>query len=397
MLTSIYIKMKIYHALALFLCLILCSCLTEYEATDIDQIADVLVIEGIITDDVTFITLSRSMNLTNYLYSNEFSDMTLNYAHYARVYVECDDDTVFPAENLGFSNNGQYTIKTGKLEPERRYRLKIEMDEPDPDCSPSSGQVVLCPSKTCVYFSDFLYPIQTPEIDSIFWSKRIQGQQVNIHVSTRSTNNKMLYYRWSYKEDWEIRPEIKTSAYPDHCWATSINTELLLGSAERTVGGRVTEVLTGMMSSNPKLSQLYRIDVKQNAISKRAYDYFANIKKNAELSGSLFAPVPSELRGNISCITYPEKPVIGYIDVSLTTYKRRYIYRYDGAYERPRTECGIYTREELCTKFDLFCNSPPSTPPWLIYNNQPVTYVHQDCVECPGTPYKPEDWPDLVK
>ena len=370
------LKTLLRQPLGVGLLYLLCGCITKYEAKGIDETADILVVEGIITDEESTITLSRSIGLTEGNAGNYF-------VNNARVYVECDDETRWQAEPYIFDEwapqNGRYTIKTGQLNMERTYRLKIEIDE--------------LPAQTSECCSDYSCPIQTPEIDSVFWMKRGQGQPVMIHVATHSPDNDVLYYRWSYQEDWEINSEIMVDNYPYYCWNVSKSKDILVGSAEKTVFGRITDKLTEISPRDRRFSVLYQIDVKQNAISKRAYDYFANIKKNAQQTGSIFAPTPSELRGNIICTTDPDKPVIGYMDVSTTSQKRRYIWPRE-VYERPSSNCPFYTSEEL---YDTYGDDIAANPEsfWENWVDVLGSYVSITCVDCTwhGTTQKPDDWP----
>lgn len=367
--------MKRYTILsALCWCLVLSGCITEYHATEIDEVGDILVVEGIITDDETYIRLSRSVQLTGDDYFGFSADSDVNYA---QVSVECDDGT--RSSDTQMLGNGRYLITTGKLDLNHKYRLKIGIGELE-------------------YCSDYSYPLQTPEIDSIFWRKRGRGQPVNIHVAAHDSVNKILYYRWSYKEDWEINSEYYLEGYPYYCWDLSSSRDLLIGSAEKTVFGRLTDIITGIAPSSRKLSVLYRISIKQNAISKRAYDYFDNIKKNADQIGDIFAPTPSELRGNITCTTDPNMPVIGYVEVSSTTQNRRFISRSkDNVYEWPLSDCELISEDSLKKKYPggipkeyvIFREYPP--PPDI-----PPDYIHVSCVDCRyyGTEQKPDDWPN---
>jgi len=351
----------------------------------LDEIADILVVEGIITDDESYITLSRSVNLSD----GENNWTSKQYVNNATVYVECDDGAKINGHFDWSSSAGRYVINTGTLKPERQYCLKIEVEEREWGSS-------MAPTKTFQYSSDFSYPIQTPEIDSIFWTKRGKGQPVMIYVATHDPVGTIQYYRWSYKEDWEYHADVYHADYPFYCWDKDNNRELLLGSAERTVFGKVTEKVTEISPWSKKISAMYRIDISQNVISKRAYDYFANIKKNAQQTGSIFAPIPSELRGNITCITDPGKPVIGYIDVSSTTKKRRYIPYNEGAYESMYNwDCEIF---DASTLMEMYMGEIPTdyvefTPPYP--TGQPPTYILYKCVACTyysGTEQKPVDW-----
>jgi len=397
----------------LLLSLILCGCVTDFEPKGIDEVSSILVVEGIITDDESTITLSRSLNLL----SDDFS--STYYVDDAKVFVQCDDGTQFQADPWGA---GKFTIKTGKLNPDRKYCLKIEIEEIDPDFPVTRSNSL--PTKTYEYHSDFSYPVQTPEIDSVFWLKRGKGHPVTIHVATHSPLNEIMYYRWSYKEDWEYYSEFYyidegkcpkcdlkplengelcpkcgniKKEYPYYCWNKSNSKSLLLGSAEKTVFGKLTDKIIEYAPSDEKISYLYRIDVTQNAISKRAYDYFTNIRRNSEKTGSLFAPVPSELRGNIVCKTDPGRPVIGYIDISTTTQKRKYISG-QNIYERPYSGCRVLSEDEMKEKFSG--NIFPLTYEYIIYRwypRAPPEFIQLKCVDCTyygGTTDKPYDWPN---
>ena len=382
--------------LSIITCLVLFGCITEYEPKGIDEVAGILVVEGFITDDETVITLSRSVHL-----SDEFGFTNAHFVNDARVFVESvdvegNDGTQWEAEphNFGWGwwtpRNGRYTINNGKLNPNRKYRLRIEIEEVDKnseDCFTDSWGMLVCPTKTYVYLSDFSHPIITPEIDSVFWMKRGQGQPVMIHVATHSSDNSVLYYRWSYREDWEINSEIFAQGFPFRCWGTATSRGLLVGSAERTVFGRLTERILEIHPTNRRLSVLYRIIVTQNAISKRAHDYFENIKKNSQLTGSIFSPIPSELRGNIVCINDTGRPVIGFVEVSTTTQRRLYIYRHDGAYERPYSNCYVRSTVDMLDRY--------GTIPLNYVSLGPGAWALHICVDCTffGTEQRPDDWP----
>jgi hypothetical protein len=383
---------------AWFSSLILVGCITDYEARGVDEEKDILVVEGLITEGESYITLSRS------IYLNDVA--TFNYIYDATVYVECEDGTRMEAENpsldpyWGFSTN-RYAIQIDQLHLDRKYRLKIEINEPDTQSRYAYDEVAY---KTFEYASDYSNPIATPEIDSVFWTKREKGHPISIHVATHDPDNRALYFRWSYREDWQIISDVSSMPpyyYPYFCWNFENSHELLLGSGNKTIFGNVTEILTQMPPYSRKLEALYRIDVKQNAISKRAHDYFANIKKNAQHSGSLFTPAPSELRGNIVCITDPNRPVIGYVDVSLTTQKRRYITRAEDVYEYARRtyDCEPVLEDSLRARFDESGGIPIYYVPYNEITGPfgiQLFYIINSCVDCTlfGTTQKPEDWPN---
>ena len=377
-------------------CLILCGCITEFEPKGMEEIEGILVVEGFITDDESVITLSRSKGLS---FEDNIFDLSPYHVTGAKVYIECNDGMQWGATS---QNDGQYTIVTGKLNPERQYRLKIELEAHE-------------------YQSEFASPMVTPEIDSVFWTKRESGQPVNIHVATHAPDNMVQYYRWSYREEWEIRPRYQTEdlhkgkcpecgtyldrrdvvcpncgfelrRFPYYCWKTAVSREMLLGSTEKTVLGQVAEKLTEITPTDIKLEILYRIDVRQHAIRKRAYDYFTNVKKNAQETGSLFAHIPAELQGNITCTTDPARSAIGYMDVASSAQKRLYISYLDDAYERDISYCQPFSYQSLSLQSGGYDKIP-----WAEWVGVPDGYVQKHCVDCTyegATKYKPADWPD---
>jgi len=368
-----------------FSALILSGCITDYEVKGIKGLNTILVVDGFITDDESVITLNSSVDLMN---DDPVSSTCIDDAD---VSVECDDGTIFKAkapELESGSRNGRYVIRTGKLNPECKYRLKIEIDE-----NGSRSE----------YCSGFSYPIETPEIDSVFWTKEDNGLPVRIHVATHAPDHTVMYYRWSYREDWEIVSEAFLEPYPEYCWNEDKNREVLVASAEKTVSGRTIEVITEISPHNRKLERLYRITVNQNAISKKAYDYYANIIKNADRTGSIFAPIPSELRGNIACTTDPKNPVIGYVDVSTTTRNHLYISYWDGAFEYRVSECeviafkvnsetGVVIPDEFVDFYVVYKIE------YIIGTKIPTDFeiILESCVDCTyfGTTRKPENWPN---
>jgi hypothetical protein len=78
-------------------------------------------------------------------------------------------------------------------------------------------------------------------------------------------------------------------------------------------------------SSSEKIESRYSIRVKQYALTADAYNYYQQLKKNTEQLGSIFDAQPSELTGNVHCVTNPAEPVIGYVTAGSSSEIRIYI------------------------------------------------------------------------
>ncbi len=350
----------------------MCGCITEYEAKEINETVDILIIEGTITNDTTYVMLSKAVPLVN-----EINDMI--YIDNATLYVECNDGT--QSINSIAEGQGKYLIKTGKLNDNCQYRLKIFIDEKE-------------------YQSEYLSPLITPEIDSISWVKEGKGKPVYICVSARDSRNQSPYYLWSYKEDWEFKTRLRASAFRDngiiiiatsqnnhyYCWQSDKSHTLLLGETSKLNDNVISEKrLIEMEPTDDKLSELYHISVTQNLIRKEAYDYYANLQKNIEQTGSLFSPIPSEMRGNITCVANPEMHVVGYIEVSTTSRNKRFIWKSEGIYEEPYSPC-IKQIDAAVVANTIYMYSSIGEH----------SYAPRECVDCTvkGTKKRPDFWPD---
>ena len=355
--------------ISILLCLILCGCISEFEPKNTDETDGILVVEGIITDGESVITLSRSKGLS---YEDNLFDLTPYHVTDAKVFIECDDGMQW---GVTTQNYGVYTIATGKLNPQRQYRLKIEINETE---------------KTYEYGSEYASPMSPPEIDTFFYTKKDKGQPVIIRVATHAPDDAVQYYRWTYREDWETRAEIRSDWHPFYCTKNFTNREILLGTTERTASNQLTEVIAKIPPSDDRFVFLYRMDIKQYAISKQAFDYYTNIKNNAQQTGGIFAHIPSEIKGNIACITDPARPVIGYMDISSVTQKRMYIYRSE-VYEDPYL--GI-PNMQCQTYMSLYGLNPDKN--WV--RRVEGDWAELRCIDCKSTGGRsirelPDDWP----
>lgn len=60
----------------------------------------------------------------------------------------------------------------------------------------------------------------------------------------------------------------------------------------------------------------FLVKLNKYTLTKNAYNYYINLQEQLKASQKLFDPLPSQLVGNIKCITNSNKPVFGIFDVS---------------------------------------------------------------------------------
>ena len=357
------------------------GCIDEYKPKGVEEVSDLLVIEGTITDNESVFKLQRSVGISEVLKDDVF---VLD----AEVSIEKDNGEILRGINTG---KGTYVVTTGTLDADTKYRLWVK----------TRGEE---------YLSDFLSPLFTPDIDSIVPLKEGLGEPVFICVYTHDPKDQSRYYLWSYEEIWEAKAELfanygylndepqfftlSTNENTYYCWGRDISKKMLLGSSDKLLENVIYQKrLNEISCTSDRISELYFIKVKQNLIRKEAFDYYSNIQKNIEQTGSIFAPVPSEMRGNIKSITNPGLPVIGYIDVSSTTVKEIYVPVSKGFYEGKGFCYSAITDDPIVAYpiYGYYEYEPKATPPI-------IKYAPYQCVDCrlkeKASKMRPDFWPN---
>jgi len=374
--------MKIGCYLFLFLTLTV-SCITHYEQAGADGYNHILVVEGIITNGTTVITLSNTIGLGNW-----FNDKI--YVDNAVLYVDREDGVRSGVSQ--YDGQGRYLIETPIPDTTSRYRLTIFLDEKE-------------------YRSQYLTPIITPEFTTS-WSMD-ERWNVNICVSTYDKQEQFRHFLWTYQENWEVTSKIFVDSFfyaadtfvnnlysRDNfyrCWKEDRSNHFILGSTTALVSNTIiNKDLNSFHFTDERTNTLYCIHVKQNIIRDESYLYFSNLQKNAERTGTIFSPIPSEIIGNVTCVSHPNTAVIGYVDVSTTTERKQYI-----------------SREEAYTEAEYICFITKDAPGlvkqpdwayfWIFEHGVRIkVWMPASCLDCTfsgikgsnGSKDKPSWWPN---
>jgi hypothetical protein len=179
--------------------------------------------------------------------------------------------------------------------------------------------------------------IITPAIDSVTW-KQPDGLDLYVHAHDQSNNTR--YYRWEYIETFErhswiqseldfVNGQVISRPLGDQiysCWKDDSSKSIIINNTISLSSDVVSyQPLTSIYRSNDKLSVRYSILVKQIGMTKEAYNFWSILKKNTELTGTLFDPQPSKMPSNIRCTNDDTRKVVGYISVAKITEKRIFI------------------------------------------------------------------------
>jgi hypothetical protein len=375
----------------------LSACIDPYDPTVLTGNPEFLVVEGnIAMEGYSAFRLSYSRGLNDTL--------PARFATNAIVLIERDDQMSYPCVNKG---NGAYASYDILHDTSRMYRLKIAV----------SGKN---------YISSFVPVRNAPPVDSIEWEVLPGVGGVQLYINTHDVLNKTRYYRWEYEETWKFHTAFRSNFYykggqliarnpkdtsdPEHdiyfCWNSEISKKITLANTLELTEDIIYRLpLKFIDTTTLRLQYRYSILVKQFALTPEEYQYWDNLRKTSERMGSLFDPMPDNIRGNLSCVEAPNEPVMGYIGAGQIAEKRLYI----NSLELP-----IYYGMESfkdCLESRL---SFISDPDWLFYIALPA-YVPTDkyknafpvdsgiyfskkkCVDCRlnGTNKKPDFWVDI--
>ncbi|AMR32597.1 hypothetical protein A0256_14775 [Mucilaginibacter sp. PAMC 26640] len=370
------------------------SCKKPFQPAIISSANNYLVVEGLINSgsDSTFIKLSRTVKLSDSVRTNIEKGATVT------------------VEGAGFSRSlneitpGVYATAAMNLNPANKYHLLLKL---------SNGQQ---------YVSDDAEVKISPPVDTISYTKNSEGIQIN--ASSHDPGNNTRYYRYDYDETWKFHAKylVEYEAVGDDivprpienqiyiCFGHRASSVVLLASTVKLANDVASNIpITQILSSSEKISMRYSILVRQYALTREAYEFWENLKKNTEQLGSIFDALPSELKGNIHNVANAGEPVIGYISVGTVQTKRLFIdrdelpdsyllkYPYEGCtqdttlFYNPQTRVEE-VKEYLLTKLFLPTFSIPG--PRAI----PIGYgrTSYECGDCTirGTKKQPAFWKD---
>lgn len=377
--------MKVLKLIMICSTLMLYACKDAFEPEVSAKYKDLLVVEGFINiGGKTIIKLSRTGDLQDSQYFIPEKS--------GEVIIEGDQGTLIKGTT---DENGACLLSTENLILVERYKLK------------------LIDNKGKTYETDFLEAKISPEIDSLNF--KVENTGFQIYVNTHDDMGKTRYYNWTYTETWEIRSAL--FSYFDYkngqvvernknenitsCWKSNQSSNILLNTTERLSQDKLALAPLNYIAGNSeKLGFMYSILVNQYGLTREAYQYLENIRKNTEKIGGIFDSQPSELKGNVTCISNPDETVLGWISAGKISEKRLFI----SALEKPSG--GSWKFLEACEPFrtskdslSIYINANNSIVDEIRVGNGVLTgYImgKTSCIDCRlrGSNIKPTYWPN---
>ncbi len=366
------------------------ACKEAYLPPEITQTNNYLVVDGILNSsgDSSIIKLTRTRNFSDTISSiNEDQ---------AIVTVESEAGNKF---FLPFRSNGLYSVASLPLISTQKYRLLIKT---------VSGET---------YESEYVQVKQTPDIDSLSWK---QDAGVAITVNTHDPTGNTRYYRWEYIETYEYLPTFSSdlgydyvnnvvyrrdsSNSIDRCWITQLSPDIVLATTSNLTEDLIADYpLTFIPDNSDKISVRYSILAKQYALTKEAFEYWQQLRKNSKELGSIFGTQPQQLNSNIRCTSDPSKPVIGFVSITSLKEKRIFIKTNEVVNWHPTSSLDQFCKEIVLSPDSVrfFLNRDHDYVPAYYISvlppvaNPPLAVAKKICVDCTtrgGIPKKPSYW-----
>lgn len=370
-------------SMLLFLLMIISGCVTEF-IPEIEEEQELLVVEGIITDQpgIKTIKLSKSLPLGEKSEARPVSGCTVvisdNLGNIYRLNEEEAGTYVTDPEN--------FKGETGRL-----YTLQIGTDAGNNYRNYRSFQMEMKP---------------VPPIDSLYYEKKLIRERVEyiegieecqIYLDTHDPENDCRFYRWDYKETWRIR--LPFDIPNQTCWVYNNSKSIYIESTATISEDRIgRHPVTYISNATDRLKRQYSILVNQFSLNEDEYNYWKKIQKITDEVGGLYDIIPASIPSNIMCIENPNEIVLGYFSVSAVASKRIFIKdQFEGIFN-PYADCITDTLiggpdyieglgVTIWTLFDIPA-APFSSPRIRIFTE---TRGCADCTER-GTTIKPDFW-----
>lgn len=377
-------KRLVYAFLICALCAV--SCVYPYDA-EIGGGSGDLVIEGDI-----FVGAMSEFALSTLLPVSASNASRAEMAHpYGVLWVEDSNGIRYYGVAQG---DGVYSVDMTDAKPGPEYRLRVDI---------SGGRS---------YASSWMHGAGTCYADDLTCSISADRKKLQLLLSMHSDEESSRHFRYRYSEDWEFHTIKNAVMYYDpnahsveyyssgdvtnyFCWNHEGSRGINLATTEDMTGTELIDFPIRAYGNNDRrFSYIYRIILEIYSVSEESYDYYEHLKEMSEYDGSLFAPTPSEVRGNIRCLDDDDEIVYGYVAVAEPARIERYFYSKDLKFFVDPDDRISY-EDKTFPEYEWYMAYMTGWRPYYNKTMVGVLWTNARCVDCRklgGTKQRPENW-----
>jgi hypothetical protein len=354
------------------------SCIEPFSPPEVSNPGTYLVVDGFlnVNGDTSNIRLSHTQGV------NDGKQVVTEDG--ASITVEAENGETYTFSPAG---KGLYRLPPTSFDQEIKYKLRIRrMDGSE-------------------YESAFVTVSKTPPIDSVGYRVDQGRNAVIVQVNAHDATNATRFYRWSFEETYEYRmpyysglvrdiPNKAITPRSDNinvCWRTLESKDIKLGSTIKLSQDVIKDLPINIIDiGTNKLYFGYSILVKQYGLTREAFEYWTDLAKTTQGTGSLFDPQPSQVTGNIRNKADAKELVFGYFSAAQEQKKRIFIKETLGAYPRCTAPDTLDFKDALGGSSVLLSfhqGEPPAKSGYLA--------TSESCADCRsqgGTTTKPSFW-----
>ena len=203
----------------------------------------------------------------------------------------------------------------------------------------------------------------------------VRQQGWDVYVDTRDPDTLGNFYRWEWTHYEQTavcqKTQLTNGSYTGlycctDCWDISrcyncidINSDVNING--RAISGqRITRVPYTSRGS-------YYLEVRQQALSRGAYQYWKSVRQLVTNTGGPFDAAPSSVRGNIRCVSDPGQAAYGYFGATGIAERHLYVDRSAGQGQPERQPSVNVPVPSPCAVCASSAYRTPVKPRWWFY------------------------------
>jgi hypothetical protein len=316
----------------------LLSCQEYYTDSNIDNGDEIIVIEGLITDE----SGPYKIKIFKTIPFNETVSQASSSSAVRNADVSISDNT---GHNEILSENEPGIYYTSGLQGETGNSYILHLVTSDGDRYQSEPCLMEAPATIDTLYAE---PGELTVLDKLESGGYVETtfDGINLYMDAQPALGKEFYYKietrsikQAFHLEWRngrpvpgMRPPEPTPVY---CWYTTflnIDKDLLSNSTKESppIRKRMAGFITSYVVSQPDeiKDPAYLFGVINTttiySLSKRIYDIYIQLNSQTKPENSIFDPIPTKIETNIVCTNDPSRTVLGYFGAVAVTRKTCY-------------------------------------------------------------------------